>query len=114
MKPRRVLIAAAFAVVAAAITVHPAFDALEGLSIDALHWLRFEAYGRLHPIESSPTAVIAIDEETFRAAPFADVPRPLWTPQLARVLRAVREAGATVIGFDAIFPTSIERFVPGY
>ena len=114
MNLRRVVIAAVIALVAAAVTVHPALDALEGLSIDALHWLRYEAYGRLHPVESSPSAVIAIDEETFRAQPFADVPRPLWTPQLARVLRAVREAGATVIGFDAIFPTSIERFVPGY
>ncbi|MEJ0069147.1 MAG: hypothetical protein WDO24_10945 [Pseudomonadota bacterium] len=40
------------------------------LSLDSLFWLRQQAFGPLHGAETSPTAVIAIDEETARTPPF--------------------------------------------
>ncbi len=87
---------------------------LEGLSIDALFWLRDQAYGPAHAPDSSPTVVIAIDEETYRRKPFADVPVALWTRELAGVLNEVVAGGAKVVGFDVILPTSAERFLPGF
>src|SRR5262249_2689267 len=32
-----------------------------------------------------------------------------WTPEIGRVLTAIIDAGAKVVGFDIIFPTSIEQ-----
>src|SRR3984957_1692573 len=99
------LIALAAALVAAA----PAVDGLRGLSIDLLTMLRWHAFGNAHPPAASPAVVIALDEETFRTPPFAGSPSVAWTPELARVLNAVIDGGATVVGFDVIFPTSIEQ-----
>jgi adenylate cyclase len=87
---------------------------LAGTSIDLLFWLR----ERIAPIawepERSPAAVIAIDEETYRRPPFTNIPNALWTHEIADVLDALVEADAKVVGFDVIFPTSIDRFVPGF
>ncbi len=89
----------------------PTFSALEGLSIDALVWLRDKSFGPRYDPAASPSVVIALDEETYRTPPFADIPNALWTPQIAAVLNAVIEGGAKVVGLDVIFPTSPERFV---
>ena len=50
-----------------------------------------------------------IDEETFRTPPFEGSPGVTWTPEIGRVLTAVIDGGAKVVGFDIIFPTSIEQ-----
>lgn len=84
---------------------------LNGLSLDALFFaesLVFEA-----PV-ASHVAIVAIDETTYRTPPFRDLPNALWTPDIARALDAVLEGGARVVGFDAIFPTSLERVLPGF
>lgn len=85
-----------------------------GPSIDLLFWLR----ERMTPIawdpERSPATVIAIDEETYRRPPFTSIPNALWTHEIADVLNALVDADAKVVGFDVIFPTSIDRFVPGF
>jgi len=91
----------------------PLFNRADGLSIDSLYWLRHHLFG-LRDAATSPTVVIAIDEETYRRPPFQDIPKAMWTPQLARVLESTLDAGALVIGQDLILPTSVERYLKGY
>src|SRR5262249_12459738 len=52
---------------------------------------------------------IALDEETAATPPFAGTPMVTWTGEIGRVLTAVVDGGAKVVGFDLIFPTSIEQ-----
>jgi hypothetical protein len=59
-----------------------------GASIDLLTMLRWRAFGNARP-ESSPTVVVAIDEETFRTPPFEGSPSVTWTPEIGRVLSAI-------------------------
>src|SRR4030081_2181201 len=58
---------------------------------------------------ASPVAVIAIDEETYATPPFKGSPTLTWTTEVGRVLNAVIGGGAKVVGFDIVFPTSIEQ-----
>ncbi len=97
------------AVVAAILFAAPSLDRLRGLSIDILTWLRWHAVGPLHEPATSPTVVVALDEETFNTPPFSRTPTVTWTGELARVLTALVEGGAAVVGFDVIFPNSIEQ-----
>jgi class 3 adenylate cyclase/CHASE2 domain-containing sensor protein len=53
--------------------------------------------------------VVAIDEETYRSPPFVGTPDVTWTGEIGRVLTAVVEGGAKVVGFDIVFSTSIEQ-----
>jgi adenylate cyclase len=92
----------------------PLADTLRGVSLDLIFALRHLAFGPRHEAAASPSVVVAIDEESYRTPPFADVPQAFWTRELAPVLNAVLDSGASVIAFDVIFPTSVERFVPGY
>jgi adenylate cyclase len=87
----------------------PAFDGLRGLSIDVLTMLRWRALGNSHLPASSPAVVVAVDEETFRTPPFEGTPSVTWTPEIGRVLTAIIDGGAKVVGFDIVFPTSIEQ-----
>ncbi len=111
---RNIVTAVAVAWLMAAATAHSYLDRLDGFSIDTLFWLRHQLYGPLHGASQSPSTVIAIDEETYRRPPFEDLPKALWTPQLAKVIEATLDAGALVIGQDVILPTSVEGFVRGY
>jgi adenylate cyclase len=87
---------------------------LAGLSIDLLYWLR-EKFAPVHVDPAAgPVAVVAIDEETMRRPPFADLPREFWTPEIARVLNALVQSGVKVVGFDVIFAASGEGLVPGF
>ncbi len=86
-----------------------AFDWSRGLSIDLLTMLRWRTFGEVHAPASSPTVVVALDEETFRTPPFEGSPAVTWTPEIGRVLTAIINGGAKVVGFDLIFPTSIEQ-----
>lgn len=99
----------AIALVSASIFVSPVFDRGRGLSLDLLTWLRFETFGNRHPPQDSPAVVVAIDEESFATPPFTGSPLLTWTGEIGRVLNAVIEGGAKVIGFDIVFPTSIEQ-----
>ena len=87
----------------------PAFDRLRGLSLDALTALRWRVFGLMHEPAASSSVVVAIDEETYRTPPFQGTPNVTWTGEIGRVLTAVVEGGAKVVGFDVIFPTSIEQ-----
>lgn len=91
----------------------PVFDRLQGLGIDSLFWLREQIFAPPSPADS-PSVVIAVDEETYRQPPFKDTPYALWTPLMADIVDGLVEAEASVIGFDIIFPTSVQPVLPGY
>jgi adenylate cyclase len=90
------------------VTAFPPFSFVHGWSIDALTTLRWQAFGIRRDPASTPVAVIAIDEETYRTPPFKGSPTLTWTTEIGRVLNAVIDGGARVVGFDMVFPTSIE------
>ncbi len=52
---------------------------------------------------------MAIDGETYDTPPFEGSPTLTWTREIGRVLASVTDGGAKVIGFDVIFPSSIEQ-----
>src|SRR5882757_4865238 len=110
MGPHRLHAAAAallIVVVCALVAASPALDGLRGLSIDALTALRWRVFGN----KPAPSAavVVALDEETFRTPPFEGTPSVTWTREIGRVLTAILDGGAKVVGFDVVFPTSIEQ-----
>ncbi len=114
MRWRDAIIAGLIPIIVSASTALPAFDRLEGLSIDVLFWLRHQVYGPLHDPQSSPSVIVAVDEETYRRPPFKGLPKALWTPQLSSVIEATLDGGARVIGHDIILSTSVESHLPGY
>jgi class 3 adenylate cyclase/CHASE2 domain-containing sensor protein len=105
---RDAAVAAIIALAAGLATALPAFDRVRGLSLDALTSLRWHLFGAARRADS-PTAVVALDEETYRTPPFANTPNITWTPEIARVLTAVIDGGAKVVGFDIVYPISIEQ-----
>ena len=113
MNARRVtrdaIAAIAIALACAGIAVSPALDRVHGLSLDILTALRFQMFGNRYTAAASPTVVVAIDEESYRAAPFKGSPTMTWTGEIGRVLTAIVEGGAKVVGFDMVIPTSIEQ-----
>ena len=112
MDPVRLRAAAAGGLIALAaglLAASPALDGFPGFSIDLLTMLRWRAFGDAHLPASSPTVVLALDEETFRTPPFEGSPSVTWTPEIGRVLTAIIDGGAKVVGFDIVFPTSIEQ-----
>ena len=114
MRPRDFAAAGAVAVVLGASFAVPPLAGFRGLSLDTLFVLRHAIHGPRHVAASSPSVVVAIDEETYRRPPFNDLPKVMWTKQIARVMTAVLDGGAAVVGFDLILPTSVERYVPGF
>ena len=104
---------AASAALAALILLAGPADWLRGVSLDGLLLLRAEIFGMPRSDESS-IAIVALDEETYRRPPFRGTPKALWTPQIGRILSAVLDGGASVVGFDLILPTSAEAYLPGH
>jgi serine phosphatase RsbU (regulator of sigma subunit) len=109
VRRRAAAVGALIALGAAIVAASPAFDGLRGWSIDILTMLRWRTFGDLHAPQTSPAVVVALDEETFRTPPFSGSPSVTWTPEIGRVLSAIIDGGAKVIGFDVVFPTSIEQ-----
>jgi len=101
-------------VLGAAAVASPLVDGLRGVSLDLAFALRHAAFGPAYRAADSPSVVIALDEETYRTPPFGETPQVLWTRELAPVLAAALDAGAKIVAFDVIFPTSVERFLPGF
>ncbi len=101
----------AASMLAALLFASPALNGLQDLGIDVLYALQRPLLSDRAP--ESPAVVIALDEETHRRPPFADKPTVLWTPELAQVMKAVLDGGASVVGFDIVLPSSMENFVPG-
>jgi adenylate cyclase len=100
---------AAIALICAAVSVAPPLKVAHGWSLDILTALRWEMFGKRHDPAASPAVVVAIDEESYRAAPFKGSPTLTWTNEIGRVLGAIVEGGAKVVGFDIVIPTSLEQ-----
>ncbi len=98
----------AITLVCGLLAASPVLDPLHGLSIDVLTALRWHAFGERLPAAASPAVVVAIDETSYRTPPFEGSPTIVWTREIGRVLGAVTEAGAAAVGFDIVFPSSIE------
>ena len=109
VRQRAALAAFLIALVAGLVAASPALDVVRGLSIDFLTALRWRAFGNAYAPVSSPAVVVALDEETFRTPPFEGTPSVTWTHEIGQVLTAVIDGGAKVVGFDIVFPTSIEQ-----
>jgi len=82
---------------------------IHGLSIDILTALRWEVFGTHHDPANLPVVVVAIDAETYETPPFKGSPTLTWTTEIGKVLSAVIDGGASVVGFDIVIPTSIEQ-----
>lgn len=108
-RKRDVLAVALVAALCGIVAASPALDRFAGVSLDILTALRWRVFGPRHDPATAPAVVVAIDEETFRTPPFAGSPSLTWTRELGRVLTAVVDAGAAVVGFDIVFPASIEQ-----
>jgi len=106
---RDIIAIAAIALAGVALVASPLFDKGRGLSIDILTLLRWEMFGPRRDPATSPTVVVALDEETYETPPFNTSPKIIWTGEIANVLTAVLEGGAKVVGFDMVFPNSIEQ-----
>jgi adenylate cyclase len=106
---RDVAAIAAIALICATISVAPPLKVAHGWSIDILTALRWKMLGKRYDPASSPAVVVAIDEETYRAVPFKGSPTLTWTNEIGRVLGAIIEGGAKVVGFDIVIPTSLEQ-----
>lgn len=103
------LVAFAIALACGGLSALPAFDGLRGLTLDVLTALRWQAFGPRHAPATSRVVVVAIDEETYATPPFQGSPTITWTREIGRVLEAVVDGGAAVVGFDIVFPSSIEQ-----
>jgi adenylate cyclase len=109
MRARDALAVAAIALLAGVLALSPPFDILRGLSLDTLTALRWHVIGNPHEGAASPAVVVALDEDSYRAPPFEGTPVVAWTGEIGRVLAAIVDGGAAVVGFDVVFPTSIEE-----
>jgi adenylate cyclase len=114
MRRRDWLSVSAIVLLASALIGQVANERLAGLSIDCLFWLRSKFYAASHAPAQSPTVIVALDEETYRQPLFDELPKALWTKQVATVLDALIEGGAKVVGFDVIFPTAAESLIHGF
>jgi adenylate cyclase len=106
---RDAITAVTVALVAGSLTALPGLEFVRGLSIDALTALRSQVSSQIVNPSASPTVVVALDEETFRTSPFASSPNITWTREIGRVLTAIVDGGAQVVGFDIVYPISIEQ-----
>jgi len=97
------------ALVCGIVSALPPLDFMHRRSIDALTALRWEVFGMRHDPATAPVVVIAIDEETYQTPPFKGSPMVTWTTEVGRVLSAVIDGGAKVVGFDIVFSRSIEQ-----
>jgi class 3 adenylate cyclase/CHASE2 domain-containing sensor protein len=100
-----ILIATAFASLAAVWFAGP--------SLDTLLALRHAATGDRHRVGESPTAIIAVDDRTLARGDLKDIPFAFWGPQLGTALDAVRAAKPKGIGFDIVLGATAEALVPG-
>src|SRR3954470_17788587 len=106
---RDIVAAILIALLAGAIVTSPPLQTLQGLSLDILTALRGKLVGDQRDLGTSPVVVVAIDGETYDTPPFKGSPTQTWTREIGRVLGSIDDGGAKVIGFDVIFPSSIEQ-----
>ncbi len=96
-------------IVAATLVAAPGTAFLRGLSLDVATALKWRLVAAIHENSPSPTVIVALDAETYRSPPFKGTPTATWTDEIGHVLTAVLRGGARVVGFDVVFPTTIEE-----
>ncbi|MCS3727586.1 adenylate/guanylate cyclase domain-containing protein [Bradyrhizobium betae] len=106
---RDIVAAILIALLAGAAFTSPPLQVLQGLSLDILTALRGKLVGDRRDPATSPVVVVAIDGETYDTPPFKGSPTLTWTREIGRVLGSITDGGAKAIGFDVIFPSSIEQ-----
>lgn len=106
---RDIVAAILIALVAGAVFTSPPLQTLQGLSLDILTAMRGKLVGDRRDPADSPVVVVAIDGETYDTPPFKGSPTQTWTREIGRVVTGITDGGAKVIGFDVIFPSSIEQ-----
>ncbi|UPK34016.1 adenylate/guanylate cyclase domain-containing protein [Bradyrhizobium sp. 186] len=106
---RDIVAAILIALLAGVIFTSPPLQMLQGLSLDILTAMRGKLIGDRRDPATSPVVVVAIDGETYDTPPFKGSPTQTWTREIGRVLGSITDGGAKVIGFDVIFPSSIEQ-----
>jgi adenylate cyclase len=106
---RDIIAAILIGLLAGAIFTSPPLHTLQGLSLDILTAMRGKLVGDRRDPATSPVVVVAIDGETYDTPPFKGSPTLTWTREIGRVLGSITDGGAKVIGFDVIFPSSIEQ-----
>ncbi len=107
---RRDILTGAFVALACGIVFAlPAFEMIQGLSIDTLTAVRSKWLGDRRDPAPAPVVVVAIDEETYQTPPFQGSPTLTWTREIGRVLTAIIDGGAKVVGLDVVLATSIEQ-----
>ncbi|MEY9700987.1 adenylate cyclase [Bradyrhizobium diazoefficiens] len=106
---RDIVAAILIALLAGAVFTSPPLQTLQGLSLDILTAMRGKLVSDRRDPATSPVVVVAIDGETYDTPPFKGSPTLTWTREIGRVLGSITEGGAKVIGFDVIFPSSIEQ-----
>lgn len=106
---RDIVAAILIALLAGAVFTSAPLQTLQGLSLDILTALRGRIVGDSRDPAASPVVVVAIDGETYDTPPFKGSPTQTWTREIGRVLGSIADGGAKVIGFDVIFPSSIEQ-----
>jgi adenylate cyclase len=99
----------AIALVAGSLAASAPFGFLGGLTLDSLTALRWRLFDNRHSPSESPTVVVALDRDSYSVPPFNGAPTVMWTREIGRVISTIVDGGAKVIGFDVIFPTSIEQ-----
>jgi len=118
MKYSHAIVASTIALIATLILATPLTQRLEKTSLDSLFWLRHHvqlAFPNWHDTKKdSDVVVLALDEETYQQAGFRETPRVMWTPQYAEAIESIMSGGASVFGFDIIFPASVESKFKGY
>ncbi len=113
-RSRDLLALAALSLLLAGLAVTPAARWLAGLSYDTALLLRHHLFDPGRAPAQSHAVVVALDEETYRRPPFQATPQAAWTPQLATLLTSITAADAAVVGFDLVYPTSLESMQRGY
>jgi adenylate cyclase len=99
----------AIGLLSGALAASPVFEGLRGLSLDTLTALRWRVLGNKHSASDSPTVVVALDRDSYQTPPLRGTPTIMWTREIGRIVTGVVDGGAKVIGFDVVFPTSIEE-----
>src|SRR3954451_17593905 len=94
---------------AGAVVTSPPLQTLQGLSLDILTALRGKLVGDHRDPGEPPGGVVASDGQNYDPRPFKGSPTQTWTREIGRVLGSIDDGGARAIGFDVIFPSSIEQ-----